>query len=339
VRLPLTNLGARGDIGYITPPGGPDVNQSEWDVSIDPRPMLRGLPRAADSARRRRLFACACGRRVWERLTWPWRDALELSERYADGLVYEADVVASRPESSEPFLSFAEVVVMKAIEKSASLRANGFYQITEYTAGALAGDRSEANAPALYQAQYASLAGAVRCIFGNPFRPEALRSSAPVLVALARATYEGRMLPSGELDPDRVAVLADALEEQAAGQAFLDHLRGAWPHVRGAEVAQLRHRVEIARTGPEGIEAAVACEPDVVLLDLGLPGLSGYEVGRRIVASRPAKTPLVIAVTGYGTEADRQRSKEAGIDLHLVKPADPVQLERLLERFQSFVRY
>jgi CheY-like chemotaxis protein len=77
--------------------------------------------------------------------------------------------------------------------------------------------------------------------------------------------------------------------------------------------------------------ATVAREhPDVVLLDIGLPGIDGYEVARRIRAGQGTKAPVLVAVTGYGQVDDRQRSSEAGFDRHLVKPVEPAALKRLL---------
>ncbi|HEY9420425.1 MAG TPA: MEDS domain-containing protein [Thermoanaerobaculia bacterium] len=91
------------------------------------------------------------------------------------------------------------------------------------------------------------------------------------------------------------------------------------------------HEVELAASGTDGIEAARQFHPEVVLCDLGLPGMTGFEVAaelRRDPATRSAK---LIAVTGYGREEDRRRSKEAGFDLHLTKPVDPAQLKALLQ--------
>jgi CheY-like chemotaxis protein len=68
----------------------------------------------------------------------------------------------------------------------------------------------------------------------------------------------------------------------------------------------------------------------VILLDIGLPGMTGYEVARRLRAERPAEELLIVALTGYGQEEDRRRSQEAGIDLHFVKPVDPHALRDLL---------
>jgi CheY-like chemotaxis protein len=90
------------------------------------------------------------------------------------------------------------------------------------------------------------------------------------------------------------------------------------------------YEVWTAFDGPEALQAAASCRPDVILLDIGLPGLDGYEVARRLRANPTAGRPLVAALTGYGQEEDRRRSREAGFDLHLVKPVDPDELLRLL---------
>lgn len=84
--------------------------------------------------------------------------------------------------------------------------------------------------------------------------------------------------------------------------------------------------VEVAHDGPSALAKAPAFRPEVILLDIGMPGMDGYEVARRL-RSRPefAQTRLV-ALTGWGQEADRQRSKDAGFDAHLVKPVDPEDL-------------
>jgi len=67
-----------------------------------------------------------------------------------------------------------------------------------------------------------------------------------------------------------------------------------------------------------------------VLLDIGLPGMDGYEVARRLRRLDGARSALLVAVTGYGQDEDRRRAHEAGFDHHLVKPADPVVLRRVL---------
>jgi signal transduction histidine kinase/FixJ family two-component response regulator len=81
-----------------------------------------------------------------------------------------------------------------------------------------------------------------------------------------------------------------------------------------------------ALDGPSGLETVAAFEPDAVLLDIGLPGLDGYEVARRIRALPQGEKYLLVAVTGYGEERDKERSAQAGFDAHLVKPVDFDQL-------------
>lgn len=89
------------------------------------------------------------------------------------------------------------------------------------------------------------------------------------------------------------------------------------------------HEVRTAHDGLSAVEAAAEFIPVVVLLDIGLPGLNGYEVSRRIRAQRGDET-LLIALTGWGTEEDRRRSREAGFDHHLTKPVEMDELRRLL---------
>ena len=74
-----------------------------------------------------------------------------------------------------------------------------------------------------------------------------------------------------------------------------------------------------------------AFEPDVVLLDIGLPRLDGYEVARRIRARAGGSRRVLVAATGYGQDCDRQRSAAAGFDAHLVKPVDLDQLMMIIE--------
>ena len=85
-----------------------------------------------------------------------------------------------------------------------------------------------------------------------------------------------------------------------------------------------------ALDGPSGLETVSSFAPDAILLDLGLPGLDGYEVARRIRAQPDGARVVIVAVTGYGEERDRERSAQAGFDAHLVKPVDPDQLLAVL---------
>ena len=100
------------------------------------------------------------------------------------------------------------------------------------------------------------------------------------------------------------------------------------------------HESRMAHDGPGGLEAVLAWQPDVVLLDIGLPGLNGFEVARLIRQQPLHKNVVLVALTGYGLEADRQRSREAGFDHHLVKPADFDEIEKILASLsQGGVRF
>lgn len=87
--------------------------------------------------------------------------------------------------------------------------------------------------------------------------------------------------------------------------------------------------------GEEGLRLAADEPPDVVLLDIMMPGMDGCEVARRLVSRAAGKPPLLVAVTGCATDRDRARTTAAGFDLHLVKPVDPALLLGLLRRFRG----
>src|SRR5215217_547394 len=92
------------------------------------------------------------------------------------------------------------------------------------------------------------------------------------------------------------------------------------------------------RTAHDGESAVVTAEsflPEVVLLDIGLPKLNGYEVAQRIRKQAWGQSMFLIAVTGWGQEEDRQRSSEVGLNVHMVKPVEPAALERLLSDLRT----
>jgi CheY-like chemotaxis protein len=91
----------------------------------------------------------------------------------------------------------------------------------------------------------------------------------------------------------------------------------------------LGHRVRTASDGPTGLSISIEAGPELVLIDVGLPGMDGYEVARRLRAARGTRVTLV-ALTGYGMPEDRERALAAGFDEHLVKPVDLAVLMRLL---------
>ena len=93
---------------------------------------------------------------------------------------------------------------------------------------------------------------------------------------------------------------------------------------------ELGHDVLTAHDGPSTLEAALDYCPNVMLLDIGLPGMDGYEVAKKIRQWPCFKNVVLVAITGYGQESDRQRSQEAGFDHHLVKPLDFTKLLQIL---------
>ncbi len=93
--------------------------------------------------------------------------------------------------------------------------------------------------------------------------------------------------------------------------------------------------VRVAHDGPAALEAAPAYRPDVVFLDIGMPGMDGYEVARRLRREPGLEGVLLVALTGWGQDEDRRRSREAGFDEHLVKPVDPAAVATLLHAGQA----
>lgn len=121
--------------------------------------------------------------------------------------------------------------------------------------------------------------------------------------------------PSPPAPPQRILVVDDN-EDAAASLGLL--------------LQSLGHETCVVYNGLEAIKMAIAFRPDVVLLDIGMPGISGYEVARRLQALKEQRPLRIIAITGWGMEEDKAKSKEAGFDLHLVKPVDAEQLTRAI---------
>src|SRR5438445_493799 len=117
--------------------------------------------------------------------------------------------------------------------------------------------------------------------------------------------------------PRRVLVIEDNPDARNALRALLE----VWGH-----------QVEVAEDGPRGFEMALASRPDVVVVDIALPGLDGYHVAHGLRTALGADTGLLVALTGRGQPDDRRRALEAGFDLHLVKPVDPQVLSAALAR-------
>jgi two-component system CheB/CheR fusion protein len=134
-------------------------------------------------------------------------------------------------------------------------------------------------------------------------------------VADGQAAVPEARADDGPVVPRRVLVVDDN-KDSADSLATLLQLGG--------------HEVETAHNGPKALEAAGAFRPEAVLLDIGLPGMSGFEVARSLRGRRDTRDALIVAMTGYGQDTDRERSREAGFDYHLVKPVDPTEVRRLL---------
>jgi hypothetical protein len=219
------------------------VKEKDWLAFDDPTDMMRFLARAGD--RKVRLFAVACCRRLWGLLPGPrHRDAVEVAERFADGLATQAERIAAhkavRPVRSPPASPVAWATSYAAhlvTEKTAAatLRVCYYGQNAFRAPDVLRGPRQAAEGRAQ--------ADLVRDILGNPFRRTRVPAPARrawlawgggVVRRLALAAYERRKLPEGALDPSRLAILADALEEAGCTDAeLLAHLRSPGPHVRG----------------------------------------------------------------------------------------------------------
>jgi PAS domain S-box-containing protein len=137
----------------------------------------------------------------------------------------------------------------------------------------------------------------------------------PIDVALPEAAIEAPA-PAPESTQARRILVVDDNRDAASSLAMLLQITGYETHV--------------AHDGPAAFEAVEAKRPEVVLLDIGLPTLSGYEVCRRVREQPWGKETILIALTGWGQEEDRRKSQEAGFDGHLVKPVDYPALIRLL---------
>jgi PAS domain S-box-containing protein len=100
-------------------------------------------------------------------------------------------------------------------------------------------------------------------------------------------------------------------------------------------VELMGHDVRSANDGPTALDLAESFGPDIVLLDIGMPQMSGYEVARRLRQTIVGKRAFLVAMTGWGQEEDRRRASDAGFDQHLTKPVEPGQLDRLFERLTA----
>ncbi len=117
-------------------------------------------------------------------------------------------------------------------------------------------------------------------------------------------------------------------KEAAAGKSVARRILLADDDVDGAETLAIvlrmaGHDVQVAHDGPSTLKIAAAFRPDVIFLDVGMPGMDGFETARQLRQNVGLDSALLVALTGYGREEDRQRAEEAGFDHFLVKPTPP----------------
>jgi hypothetical protein len=217
------------------------MTEKQWLACTDPEKMLKSLKgRAGD--RKLRLFACACCRQVWHSLTdRRCRAAVEQAERYADGLATKKGLTPFRVAARQAVLRKDIAywrgrtfhACLNAVEGGPAHAVAGWAAQDAYGA-VLCGDGD-------HQAARGTQAALLRDLF-RPFRPVPLSPGwlTPQVIALARAAYDQRELPAGHLDPTRLAILADSLEDTGWDQPdLLAHLRGPGPHVRGCWAVDL----------------------------------------------------------------------------------------------------
>jgi transposase-like protein len=216
------------------------MTEAEWLACTNPQKMLEILPGKV-SDRKLQLFACACCRRLWHLLSEErHRQAVEVVERYADGMVSEKEVMRARGATSMPpdDDNFAAATVYTLTAAATPYTNPYMARVADYACHACSWDGNATNGQREDNEKKAQV-HLLRCIVGNLPRPVAVEPAwqTSLVVALAHANYDNRLLPAGTLDPARLAVLADALEEAGCYNAdILNHCRQSGEHVRGCWV-------------------------------------------------------------------------------------------------------
>jgi PAS domain S-box-containing protein len=143
----------------------------------------------------------------------------------------------------------------------------------------------------------------------------------PVVLSLAERERDVDDAERGKTAAGRRVLVVDDNRDAAISLAMLLRLMG--------------NEAQTAHDGQEALVAAAAFRPDVILLDIGMPKLNGYDAARTIRREPWGKNVVLVAVSGWGQEDDRRRSREAGFNFHMVKPVDPAALEKLLAELQA----
>jgi hypothetical protein len=220
------------------------MTESEWLAATDPTPMLAALQAAGKASDRKlRLFAVASCRDRYGKYFQagdPGQGAIELAERYADGLARREEVEATKQGATEYGYQFLDALFGYTEAYGAYMAAAG---LLERSNSGLAGHTFFPSDCAEMRAGHVAL---LRDVFGPlPFRgvtiPSSIRTwNDGIVIRLAQAAYEQRSLPPGTLEPEQLAVLADALEEAGCqDQEVLTHLRQQQAHWRGCWVLDL----------------------------------------------------------------------------------------------------
>ncbi len=224
------------------------MTEEEWLACADPTQMLKFL-RGKASDRGLRLFLYACCRHIWHLLTdMRWRELVQTLEQYADGFASEADLIqakfgsdAASEDASDAYVAGTKKALLHA--QAEELDEVSVESMMAVVAGSVPIESAFAAVQAAWWGKQLEIQAArLRDIFGNPYRPTTINPNwlTPTVINLASAAYEERCLPSGVLDTARLAILADALEDESCDYAdILGHLRSPGPHVRGCHVLDL----------------------------------------------------------------------------------------------------
>ncbi len=228
------------------------MDEASWLASTDPTAMLTFLRTGGQATPRKlRLFGCACCRRIWHLLEERAKAGVSSIEQFTDGLLGQQEFESAGRwvgnELTSQVLAMRGGVVICATTAVVRFFIPDITEVPDLLMGTVADGAwfassaagvGNANQPdALEQQAQAKL---LRDIFGTPFRPlppinlSLLTWNGGLIRTLAQAAYDDRLLPSGQLDPARLGVLADALTDAGCTDAeLLEHLRGEGPHLRG----------------------------------------------------------------------------------------------------------
>jgi CheY-like chemotaxis protein len=149
----------------------------------------------------------------------------------------------------------------------------------------------------------------------------ASRRGAPVYSrAHGRSDTWGRAMSMDSADKDVKGRRVLLVEDNSDTRESLQELISYWGH-----------ECEAASNGRDAVNKALALEPDITLIDVGLPGMDGYQVAQKLRQSPWGRDAFLVALTGFGGAEHRSQALDAGFNLHLVKPVDPRKLQKLLE--------